>query len=245
LRDPLPADADVRWPWRAWAWPLLARCMLFIIVALIGMVVLGDVSKFKERWLLPLVAWVPLLLFVWRPQLQDPSNRRGGIYTGAVLLFALVFFVMATARPWAAGAKAKPGEADELTFPVPELAAQLRQAGYDGMGHIVGADHMLAAMLRSEFPTVNARACDATPVRIPAGCVTAALAEARTQSKGVLLVSRARPQDAEWWQVVLPQTGRLDNENLAIHSSKMPSQAPPMGFHFLWLPPQSVPGGAP
>ncbi|ARU06654.1 glycosyl transferase [Comamonas serinivorans] len=245
LRAPLPADADARWPWRSWAWPLLGRYLLFVGLAMVAMVVLGDVSNFKERWLLPLVAVVPLAFFVWRPSLQADDNPRGGLYTGAVLVFALIFFAMATARPWVAGARNqdKPGEADELTFPVPELAARLRQAGYDGRGDIVGADHMLAAMMRSEFPQVQARGCAPLPGRTPAACVAQALQQARATGRGLLLVSRAR--DAGWWAAVLPQTGYKEYESMAIPSSKMPVDAAPMPFHFVWVPPQTVPGAQP
>lgn len=247
LRAPLPADAAQRWPWRVWAWPLFSRYLVVVAAAMLGMVVLGDVSSFKERWLLPLVAPVTLILFVWRPNLQADDNPRGAGYTGAVLVFALVFLVMATARPWASGAKAtSTAEADELTFPVAELGARLRQAGYDGQGDIVGADHMLAAMLRSRFPQAAARGCDATAVQTPQACVRAALAHARAQGRGLLLVSRARERDAAWWQAVLPLTGASEVEHIAIPSSKLPVNAEPMPFDVVWLPPSSpLPGAQP
>ncbi len=239
LRAPLPADAATRWPWRTWAWPLLSRFVLTVLLMLLAMVVMGDVNNFKQRWILPLVAGVPLLLFVWKPQLQDGAVRGGGIYTGAVLLFALIFFIMATVRPWWAARDGKSQQADELILPVPELAAQLRTVGYDGQGDIVAADHMLAAMLRSRYPNVRAMACDTVIKRKPVACVEEAVASAHAGGRGVLLVSRDRrdlPGETAWWQAVTASLSAKQGGELAIPSPYMSKNAAPIHFQYLWLP---------
>ena len=239
LRAPLPDDAVARWPWRTWAWPLLSRFVLIVLLMLLAMVVMGDVNNFKQRWILPLVVVVPLLLFVWKPQLQDGAVRGGGIYTGAVLLFALIFFIMATVRPWWAARDGKSQQADELILPVPELAAQLRTVGYDGQGDIVAADHMLAAMLRSRYPNVRAMACDTVIKRKPVACVEEAVASAHAGGRGVLLVSRDRrdlPGEIAWWQAVTANLPKKQGSELAIPSPYMSKTAAPIHFQYLWLP---------
>ena len=75
-----------------------------------------------------------------------------------MVLFALVFWTLATIRPWQADWRHDP---DELNHPVAQLAQQLVAAGYDGKGLIVGSDNMVAAMLRSRNPHAYAMSCTA------------------------------------------------------------------------------------
>ena len=244
LRQALPADAAFRWPWRVWGWPLLGRFIGLVLIALLAMVLLGDVNNFKQRWILPLVAIAPLALFAWRPALQEGPVRGGGIYTGAIVLFAAIFLVMATARPWWTSRHGNGTDADELALPIPELAAQLRSAGYDGQGDIVAADHMLAAMLRSQFPKVLAVGCDTVIAKHPETCVREALANAKTRHKGVLLVSRDRrgiAGEPEWWQAVSAELPKPPSGELAIPSKKMPKTSTPIRFQYLWLPAATAP----
>jgi hypothetical protein len=151
---------------------------------------------------------------------------------------------MATARPWVAARGDKSGQADELILPVPELAAQLQQRGYDGRGDIVAADHMLAAMLRSRFVQARALACDTVIHRQPQACVQAAVASAHAQGRGVLLVSRDRrglPGETAWWQAVTAQFPQKQGDEIAIPSAYMSKNAAPIHFQYLWLP---VPGAS-
>jgi len=67
-------DAPV---WRSWAWPLLGRYLLIVCLALTGMVLLGGVSHFKQRWVLPLLSIAPLALYVWRPALLAACRTLG------------------------------------------------------------------------------------------------------------------------------------------------------------------------
>jgi hypothetical protein len=138
---------DASLPGQEWAGPLLRNYLLIIAVCLLGMVLAADVTDFKQRWMLPLTAIAPLALYVWRPALLEQGVGR--MFTVFVIVFALVFLIMATLRPWQGGRKNDP---DELNHPVKTLAQELRKAGYDGKGVIVGSDHMMAAMLHSQFP---------------------------------------------------------------------------------------------
>lgn len=216
--------------WRSWAWPLLGRYLLIVCLALTGMVLLGGVSHFKQRWVLPLLSIAPLALYVWRPALLEPTAGRG--YTTAVLGVALLFLLLATARPWIAGWR---GDADELNHPVPELAAQLARAGYDGRGVIVGSDHMIAAMLHSRFPRGFAIAC-AGPDPSQADCIRTAHARAHAAGVGLLLVARRDRAPASWWDGVFAVLPAAPVHALDLPLDKMPRNTPPLRYEYVWLP---------
>lgn len=216
--------------WRAWAWPLLGRYLLIVCLALLGMVLAGGVSHFKQRWVLPLLSITPLALYVWRPVLLEPAAGRG--YTTAVVGVALFFLVLATARPWIAGWR---GDADELNHPVPQLAELLTRAGYDGRGVIVGSDHMIAAMLHSRFPQGFALAC-AGPDPSQADCIRSAHARAHAAGVGLLLVARRDRAPASWWNGVFAVLPAAPVHALDLPLDKMPRNTPPMRYEYVWLP---------
>ena len=216
--------------WRSWAWPLLGRYLLLVCLALVGMVLFGGVSHFKQRWVLPLLSIAPLALYVWRPALLAPAVGRG--YTSAVVCVALAFLVLATVRPWIAGWR---GDADELNHPVPVLAAQLTRAGYDGRGVIVGSDHMIAAMLHSRFPQGFALACaESGPAQ--AGCIRAARERALAAGVGLLLVARGDRAPAGWWDGVFAVLPSVPVHALDLPLDKMPRNTPPLRYEYVWLP---------
>lgn len=217
---------------RAWAKPLLSRYLLVIALALAGMVVLGDVTHFKQRWILPLTAIAPLALYVARPALLAPGAGRA--YTGIAVLFALLFLVMATLRPWQSGWR---GDPDELNHPVAELAAQLGEAGYDGRGLIVGADHMLAAMLHSRFPRTYALQC-ADLAKLDQ-CL--AQAAATDLGQGTLFIARLDRADASWWSGLPPPVQRGQPvRSIALPFNKMRAGAAPAQYQYLWLAPATA-----
>lgn len=222
------AASSLPLPERSWAFALLQRYLLLVIACLLGMVLLADVTDFKQRWMLPLVAIAPLALYVWRPALLEPGT--GKVFTGLVLVFALIFLLMATLRPWQGGRKNDP---DELNHPVKELAAQLRSAGYDGQGVIVGSDHMIAAMLHSQFPASYALGC--TDGHLLQQCL--AQAHAPTGAP-LLLITRADRPAPNWWdgvKAVLPQ--HAAPQALSIPFEKMPASATPAQYQYLRVVP--------
>ena len=214
--------------WRPWAWPLLSRYLLLVLLVLVGMVVLGHVSSFKQRWVLPLTAIAPLALYAWRPALLTHGAGRG--YTGSVLGFALLFLAMATLRPWQAGWRGQP---DELNHPVPQLAAQLSRAGYDGRGIIVGSDHMVAAMLHSRFPQSYAMACNPAFDRMR-DCLTRAQAQAARTGVGLLVIARMDKAPPDWWSQVFASQPAPALQSLQIPYTHMPAGSPPMHYQYVW-----------
>lgn len=217
-------------PDHAWARPLLNRYLLVIALALAGMVVVGDVSSFKQRWILPLTAIAPLALYVSRPCLLAPGVGRA--YTGIAVFFALLFLVMATLRPWQSGWR---GDPDELNHPVAELAAQLREAGYDGRGLIVGSDHMIAAMLHSRFPQTRALQC--ADLAKLGQCLAQAGVTDRHQ--GTLFIARLDRADAGWWsglaQPAASPTAPV--QSITLPFNKMRAGAAPAQYQYLWRAP--------
>ena len=216
--------------WRAWAWPLLRRYLALVFLVLIAMVLVGDVSSFKQRWVLPLTAIAPLALYVWRPALLAEGVGRG--YTASVVGFALVFLTLATLRPWHADWRQDP---DELNHPVAQLAQQLAAAGYDGKGVIVGSDNMVAAMLRSHNPGAFAMACNQELGPIPA-CMRQARAKAAQAGVGLLLIAGMNRASPSWWPLVLPDAPAAQVQSLQIPYTHMRASTPPMHYQYVWLP---------
>lgn len=214
-------------PASIWAKPLLQRNLLIIAVCLLAMVVLADVTDFKQRWMLPLTAIVPLALYVWRPALLEQGVGR--MFTTFVIVFALIFLTMATLRPWQSGRKNDP---DELNHPVKTLAQELRKAGYNGKGAIVGSDHMMAAMLHSQFPQTYAVGCsDGAQLK---QCLSQANADA---NRGLLLITRADKPVAGWWDGIFTTRAKTAVQTLSIPFKKMPSSATPAQYQYLWIAP--------
>ena len=216
--------------WRVWAWPLLRRYLTLVFLILIAMVVVGDVSSFRQRWVLPLTAIAPLAMLARRPALLAEGSGR--LYTSAVVLFALLFLSFATLRPWHSDWVHK---SDELNHPVAELAAQLAAAGYDGKGVIVGSDHMVAAMLRSRNPAAYATACNPEFDRM-ADCLANARARAAQQGVGLLVLARMDKATPDWWTQVFANQSVPALHNLHIPFSHMRASTPPMQYQFVWLP---------
>ena len=219
---------------RSWARPLLFRYLAIIALAFVGMVLVGDVSSFKQRWILPLTAVLPLALYVARPALLQPLQGR--TYTALVVFFALLFLVMATLRPWQSGWRSDP---DELNHPVKELARQLQAAGYDGQGLIIGSDHMMAAMLHSRFPASLALECPKL-AKIN-NCLAQAQNPVPDLSHGALLIARMDKASSDWWQHLPVQLANPTVQTLSIPFEKMRADTPPAQYQYLWLRPGTTP----
>lgn len=220
--------------WRAWAWPLLGRYLALVFVVLVGMVLVGDVSNFRQRWVLPLTAIAPLALYAWRPALLTDSVGRG--YTWAVLFFAMLFLVLAALRPWQSDWR---GEPDELNHPVTQLAQRLSAAGYQGRGVILGSDHMVAAMLRSRFPQAQAIACNPEFSHM-ANCIAKARDQAAQSGAGLLVIARMDKATPDWWDTVFASLPAVPLQSLAIPYLHMRASTPPMRYQYLWLPANAV-----
>ncbi len=180
-------------PAMPWAHRVFVRYHVLVLLALLGMVLFAGVTNFKGRWVLPLLCAVPLAAFAARPELQQ--HPRGGRYTGAIVVMAIVILAAAGIRPWFSGLR---GEADELNHPAAELGVALRAAGYDGVSPIIASDHMMAGMLRTRFPQATVDACTSEEEDVPR-CVATNVARAQAAGQGWLLISRADRIEPGWW----------------------------------------------
>jgi 4-amino-4-deoxy-L-arabinose transferase-like glycosyltransferase len=233
-RRPAPAPEIPGWP-AAWLRPVFGRYLGLIALALLAMVFAADVTVFKGRWVLPLLAPVPLMAFALRPELD--ADRRGKRFTGMALALILVVVAAAGARPWLAYID---GGTDELSHPVVQLAQALRDAGYDGHGRIITPEQTLAGMLRVRFPAASANSCYAERGDM-ADCVTANVQTAEREGQGWLLISRADAVEPGWWAQALsyiPNGQSLPRSNLRIPFRMVRRDHAPASYDFVWHPAQ-------
>ncbi|MDO5692476.1 MAG: glycosyltransferase family 39 protein [Pseudomonadota bacterium] len=221
-------------PAAPWAHRVFMRYLAVVLLVLLGMVLVGGVTNFRGRWLLPLLCVVPLAAFVARPELQ--SHPRGGRYTGAVVVFAILILVAAGGRPWFSGWR---GQVDELNHPADKLGLALRQAGYDGRGTIVAADHMMAGMLRTRFPGAPVDACMSSQGEVPA-CVAAAAERARAAGQGWLLVSRADRLEPDWWARARGGAPAIQEQSIELPFRMAREGMAPARYQFSWQPAQAA-----
>jgi hypothetical protein len=237
-RRPDPAPEILGWP-AAWLRPVFGRYLALIAIALLAMVFAADVTVFKSRWVLPLLAPVPLMAFALRPEL-DADTRHGKRFTAAVLALILVIVVAAGARPWVAYID---GGTDELNHPAVQLAQALRDAGYDGRGRIIAADHMLAGMLRTRFPAAPAAVCYRETGGV-ANCVAGNVQAAEHAGQGWLIISRADRIEPDWWRSALsriPGGDSLPRSNLRIPFRMVRRDHALASYDFVWHPAQPQP----
>jgi hypothetical protein len=131
---------------------LWARYAIVLGVFFVGMVLVGDVTKFKDRWMQPFLFMVPLIFFACSPQLA--RHPRLGWLRRILAGVAILLFVLITLRTPVAAWR---GRFDELNYPMPELARTLRQHGYDGRGTIFTSERVLGGALRLQFPEAHVR----------------------------------------------------------------------------------------
>jgi hypothetical protein len=207
-------------------------CYLALIaLALLGMALVVGVTTFKGRWVLPLLAPVPLMAFALRPGLD--ADRRGQWFTGLALALALLVLVAVGARSVLTYFD---GNTDELNHPAARLGQALQSAGYDGRGRIIAADAVLAGMLRTRFHGASAAYCRAEQANV-AECVARQVQIAGRAGQGWLLISRADAAPPGWLDQTLahiPDGGRLPRKNLRIPFHLARSDHEPASYDFVW-----------
>ncbi len=216
-------------PAAPWAQKVFVRYLALVLLALLGMVVLAGVTNFKGRWVLPLLCMVPLAAFAARPELQQ--HPRGGRYTGAIVVMALLLLAAAALRPWFSGLR---GNVDELNHPAAELEVALRQLGYDGVSPIIAADHMMGGMLRTRFPQAPVAACTSLDGGV-APCVAAHIAQAQATGSGWLLISRADRIEPDWWEQAIPTLpDHKQPQSIHLPFRMVRSDTAPAHYQYVW-----------
>lgn len=120
-----------------------------LVLALIfgGMVLFGDVSRFKDRWMQPFLFLVPLAFLASAPQLARHPRLAWlpRILAGVAVLILVLLALRVPVNAWR-------GRPDELNLPARELAMALQRSGYDGRAAILTSDRVLGGVLRLQFP---------------------------------------------------------------------------------------------
>jgi hypothetical protein len=227
-RRPVSAPEPMAWPR-----PVFGRYLALIAIALLALALTTGMTAFKSRWILPALAPVPLMAFALRLELDaDPRGRR---MTGLTLAVALAILAAAAAQPWFAYVDRR---AHPFNYPAAQLARALRDAGYDGRGRIIAADHLLAGMLRTRFPAAPAAFCQGDADR-DAGCVAANVQMAERSGQGWLVISFADRAEPGWWQHALAHVAGgdgLPRGQLEIAFRKVRPDQPPARYDFVWQP---------
>ncbi len=215
-------------PAAPWAQRVFVRYLVLVTLVLLTMVLAAGVTNFKGRWVVPLLAVVPLAFFAARPELQQ--HPRAGRFTAAAVALALIMLVAGGVRPWFSGMR---GSVDELNHPAKELAAALRAAGYDGQGRIIAADHMLGGTLRTRFPRAAVDSCNSEHDNV-ARCVADHIAAARRAGQGWLLVSRDDRIEPHWWDQVAAAVPGLRVQVIELPFHMVRAGTPPARYRFVW-----------
>jgi hypothetical protein len=220
----------------AWLRPVFGRYLAVLALALLALVLAAHVTAFKNHWLLPLLAPVPLMAFALRPELE--SDPRGGRMTGLTLAVIVVVLAITAVRPWFAFID---GKVQPANYPAEELAQALQAAGYDGQGRIIAADNLLAGMLRTRFPAAPAADCSSRASRDVAGCVAAGVQQAARAGQGWLLIADTGHTEPDWWRralVLLPDSDALPRANVRIPFLMARPDHAPASYDFVWQPKQ-------
>ena len=240
-RRPSPAPEIPGWP-VAWLRAVFGRYLALIVLALLAMVFVAGVTVFKNRWMLPLLLPVPLMAFALRPEL-DADERGGKRFAGAALALALAALAVAAAQPWFAYVDRKP---HPVNYPARQLAQALQNAGYDGRGRIIAADHLLAGLLRARFPAAPADFCRADQGDV-AACVAAGARQAERAGQGWLLISFEGRVEPGWWEQALarvPGGNALPRARLSLPFLTVRPGQPPARYDFVWHPAAAPASGA-
>jgi 4-amino-4-deoxy-L-arabinose transferase-like glycosyltransferase len=125
---------------------LLLRCILFAQVICLLMVLLFRVTSFKDRWMQPILFFLPVALLPFlEPVLTDRCARQFRYLAGAVA--GLVLAGLAC-RPLVASYT---GEITRFNFPYPELAAQLGTE-MESAELVLAQSTLLGGSLRLHYP---------------------------------------------------------------------------------------------
>ncbi|MGH8627081.1 MAG: glycosyltransferase family 39 protein [Gammaproteobacteria bacterium] len=168
---------------------LLARLLLVQLLLLLGLVLVFQVSGFKQRWMQPLLFAVPIyLLLQFRPWINELSCRRL-MALGTVIGFCtLAMLPVRVLLPDAFEGHKR------FNTPFDALAEDLRHHGFVG-GVIASEDHWMGGNLRLEFPDSAIITPNFTPAGAGESIALAVWQGAVMPTKLAELLSKAGAQD--------------------------------------------------
>ncbi len=205
---------------RSWDHVALWRRYLGLLVLMfLAMVLFGEVTHFKDRWMQPVLFCVPLIVFSciapWVPRAPQLRLRR------ILLMVAVLVLVLLTLRPHYHAWRNRP---NQLNLPTQALVQSLRDAGFTGEGTILSQDRALAGSLRLQFPAARVE-------------IVETAAPAVWQSRPLLAIdSLARPGQAPGAvDTASRQADAPAAVELALPYRRARVGAPPMRFRYLLL----------
>jgi lipopolysaccharide core galacturonosyltransferase RgtB len=137
---------------------MLERFFLMVFGILAAAVILFGVTRFKDRWMQPLLFLAPLYVFV-RLREVGVAPARLHLFASVLAFFGLVCLVALLAQAWVAPWF---GMFSRLHTPFEEIAQQLRAAGFK-QGTIVAENTFIAGNLRLAFVSSRVMTPEITP----------------------------------------------------------------------------------
>jgi 4-amino-4-deoxy-L-arabinose transferase-like glycosyltransferase len=223
------------WP-AAWLRAVFGRYLAAIAFALVLMVFVASVTNMRDRWLAPFLACVPLMAFALRPGLNE--NPRGKSFTFISIGLALLMLIASGAQPWFSYIDGKP---HPFNYPANRLVQVLRDSGYDGQGYIIASDHLLAGILRMNFPSAHAEVCFDRLVQVDQ-CVSSNVQKAELSGKGWLIITRDEAHEPQWWTqalALIAHSDQLPRGSLRVPYERMRPGSPLANYDFIWQPAQA------
>ena len=139
---------------------LLGRTILITLLLCLAIVFATHLTRFNDRWLAPLLFFVPIYLVYLLKSRITP-----GRYLTFVTLSAAGMVLILVISPGRVLLASKTGKALRNNYPYAALAGSLREAGFDG-GNIIAQNHRVGGNLRLYFQgsSVNVPGRPAVPL---------------------------------------------------------------------------------
>lgn len=171
---------------------------LGLLVILLLLIVGVGATRFKPRWLHPLIFWVPLAVFANSSLLA--ARRHGQRYGALLLALALGVLAASTARPWSPAETALNQPTDALAQALRRTAPAANFANFT----IVTPDRLIGAGLQIAFP--GATVC--VPGDAPLNgrqCLWALTHDSQQGQQPVLLIA-PEPDAGTWLRTMGAET---------------------------------------
>lgn len=170
---------------------LLSRYFIALVGLVALMIFAFGVTRFQERWLQPLLFLLPIFFFARLPAVALDA-RKLGIYARVLVVFALLVIAGRAGQMWLGP---ELGSHTRLHIPWPELASQLRAAGFED-GTILAGEGLIAGNLRLQLPRARVMSVQtaeyAPPRRAGAGQCLAVWDASRSKSLPPAIEERMR-----------------------------------------------------
>lgn len=212
-------------------WCHLGLGLLVIFLLLIAGV---GATRFKPRWLHPLIFWVPLAVFANFGRLAERPRSRA---FGPLLLgVASLVWVASTARPW------MPAET-ALNQPIDALAQVLRRTmpaeGRAAGFAIVTPDRLVGAGLQIAFPDVTVCVPGDAPLN-GRQCLKTLLRDSPEDRRRVVLLIAPEPDPDAWLRIL----GASAPSVVGLPLRHAPRGAALAHFGYQWSTAGLIPGSA-